>query len=130
METQALTRERGGYRLTRPIQAIEMPATVQVILAARIDRLPADDKQLLQTASVIGKDVPFVLRVMPSAAMMRRARASLSVWLEGRYLTGRPNARASATDASFSRPVTSSTCRPKSFSSTPVARRYRFRPSA
>jgi class 3 adenylate cyclase/tetratricopeptide (TPR) repeat protein len=61
VETQMLTRERGAYRLTRPIQAIEVPATVQVILAARIDRLPADDKQLLQTASVIGKDVPFVL---------------------------------------------------------------------
>jgi class 3 adenylate cyclase/tetratricopeptide (TPR) repeat protein len=61
VETQALTRERGAYRLTRPIQAIDVPATVQVILAARIDRLPADDKQLLQTASVIGKDVPFVL---------------------------------------------------------------------
>jgi predicted ATPase len=30
-------------------------------LAARIDRLPTEDKQLLQTASVIGKDVPFVL---------------------------------------------------------------------
>ena len=61
VETGALTGERGAYRLTRPIQAIEVPATVQVILAARIDRLPADDKQLLQTASVIGKDVPFVL---------------------------------------------------------------------
>ena len=61
VETGALTRERGAYRLTRPIQAIEVPATVQVILAARIDRLPAEDKQLLQTASVIGKDVPFVL---------------------------------------------------------------------
>src|SRR3989442_10741011 len=61
VETQALTRERGAYHLTRPIQAIEVPATVQVILAARIDRLPAADKQLLQTASVIGKDVPFVL---------------------------------------------------------------------
>jgi transcriptional regulator with AAA-type ATPase domain/tetratricopeptide (TPR) repeat protein len=61
VETGALTRERGAYRLARPIQAIEVPATVQVILAARIDRLPADDKQLLQTASVIGKDVPFVL---------------------------------------------------------------------
>src|SRR4029453_10291788 len=48
-------------RLTRAIQAIEVPATVQVILAARIDRLPTEDKQLLQTASVIGKDVPFVL---------------------------------------------------------------------
>src|SRR5262249_19834446 len=61
VETHALTGERGAYRLTRPIQAIEVPATVQVILAARIDRLPADDKELLQTASVIGKDVPFVL---------------------------------------------------------------------
>jgi tetratricopeptide (TPR) repeat protein len=61
VETGALTRERGVYCLTRPIQAIEVPATVQVILAARIDRLPADHKQLLQTASVIGKDVPFVL---------------------------------------------------------------------
>src|SRR5262245_61410770 len=60
-ETGALAGERGAYRPTRPIQGIEVPATVQVILAARIDRLPADDKQLLQTASVIGKDVPFVL---------------------------------------------------------------------
>ena len=61
VETGALTGERGTYRLTRPVQAIEVPATVQVILAARIDRLPTEDKQLLQTASVIGKDVPFVL---------------------------------------------------------------------
>jgi class 3 adenylate cyclase/tetratricopeptide (TPR) repeat protein len=61
VETGALSGERGAYRLTRPIQAIEVPATVQVILAARIDRLSAEDKQLLQTAAVIGKDVPSVL---------------------------------------------------------------------
>jgi class 3 adenylate cyclase len=61
VETHALAGDRGAYRLTRPIQAIEVPATVQVILAARIDRLPGEAKQLLQTASVIGKDVPFVL---------------------------------------------------------------------
>jgi class 3 adenylate cyclase/tetratricopeptide (TPR) repeat protein len=61
VEMGALAGDRLAYRLTRPIQAIEVPATVQVILAARIDRLPANDKQLLQTASVIGKDVPFVL---------------------------------------------------------------------
>jgi len=61
VETGALAGGRGAYRLTRAIEAIEVPATVQVILAARIDRLPADDKQLLQTASVIGKDVPFAL---------------------------------------------------------------------
>ena len=61
VETGAVAGERGAHRLTRPIQAIEVPATVQVILAARIDRLSADDKQLLQTASVVGKDVPSVL---------------------------------------------------------------------
>src|SRR2546427_606403 len=61
VETQALTGERGAYRLTRPIQAIEGPATVQVILAARIDRLAAGDKRLVQTGPVIGKDVPFVV---------------------------------------------------------------------
>ena len=61
VETGALAGERGAYRLTRPIQAIEVPATVQMILAARIDRLPAEGKRLLQTASVIGKDVPVVL---------------------------------------------------------------------
>jgi tetratricopeptide (TPR) repeat protein len=61
VETGALAGEQGAYRLTRPIQTIEVPATVQMILAARIDRLPAEDKRLLQTASVIGKDVPVVL---------------------------------------------------------------------
>jgi class 3 adenylate cyclase/tetratricopeptide (TPR) repeat protein len=61
VETRALAGERGAYRLSRPIQAIEVPATVQVILAARIDRLPVEDKELLQTAAVVGKDVSFVL---------------------------------------------------------------------
>jgi transcriptional regulator with AAA-type ATPase domain/tetratricopeptide (TPR) repeat protein len=61
VETQALTGERGAYRLARPIQTIEVPATVQVILAARIERLPTEDKRLLQAASVIGHDVPVML---------------------------------------------------------------------
>ena len=38
-----------------------MPATVQAVLAARIDRLPPEDKRLLQAAAVIGRDVPFPL---------------------------------------------------------------------
>jgi class 3 adenylate cyclase/tetratricopeptide (TPR) repeat protein len=61
VETKALVGERGRYRLTRPVQAIQVPATVQAMLAARIDRLPPEDKRLLQVASVIGKDVPFAL---------------------------------------------------------------------
>jgi tetratricopeptide (TPR) repeat protein len=61
VETKALVGERGRYRLTQPVQAIQVPATVQVMLAARIDRLALEDKRLLQTASVVGKDVPFAL---------------------------------------------------------------------
>jgi class 3 adenylate cyclase/tetratricopeptide (TPR) repeat protein len=61
VETKALAGERGRYRLAQPIQAIQVPATVQVVLAARIDRLHPEDKRLLQVASVVGKDVPFAL---------------------------------------------------------------------
>jgi tetratricopeptide (TPR) repeat protein len=61
VETGALAGEPGAYRLARPLPAIQVPATVQAVLAARIDRLTPEDKALLQTASVIGKDVPFAL---------------------------------------------------------------------
>jgi class 3 adenylate cyclase/tetratricopeptide (TPR) repeat protein len=61
VETKALEGRSGRYRLTRSVEAIQVPATVQVVLAARIDRLAQEDKRLLQTASVVGKDVPFAL---------------------------------------------------------------------
>jgi class 3 adenylate cyclase/tetratricopeptide (TPR) repeat protein len=61
LETKTLVGERGAYRLAHDAQAIQVPATVQTILAARIDRVSPEDKRLLQAASVIGKDVPFGL---------------------------------------------------------------------
>jgi tetratricopeptide (TPR) repeat protein len=54
----ALLGERGAYRLVKTPETVHVPATVQAILAARIDRLPSEDKALLQTASVVGTDVP------------------------------------------------------------------------
>jgi predicted ATPase/class 3 adenylate cyclase len=61
VETGALLGERGAYRLARPLPTVQVPATVQAVLAARIDRLPPGDKALLQTAAVVGKDIPFIL---------------------------------------------------------------------
>jgi class 3 adenylate cyclase/tetratricopeptide (TPR) repeat protein len=61
VEIESLLGERGSYRLARPLPAIQVPATVQAVLATRIDRLQSGDKALLQTASVIGKDIPLVL---------------------------------------------------------------------
>jgi len=61
VETGALVGEPGAYRLDRPAATIQIPATVQAILAARIDRLRPELKRLLQAAAVVGKDVPVAL---------------------------------------------------------------------
>ena len=57
-ETGVFAGERGAYRLARAAPVVQLPGTVQAILAARIDRLPPEEKSLLQSASVVGKDVP------------------------------------------------------------------------
>jgi class 3 adenylate cyclase/tetratricopeptide (TPR) repeat protein len=56
-ESGHLEGDRGAYRLARPIEGAGVPVTVQAILAARIDRLDPDSKQLLQVASVVGKEL-------------------------------------------------------------------------
>jgi len=66
LETGALLGDRGAYRLAKPVESIQVPSTVQAVLAARIDRLPIEEKRLLQSASVIGEDIPF--RILSSIA--------------------------------------------------------------
>jgi tetratricopeptide (TPR) repeat protein len=61
VETDVLTGARGDWRLARAFSSVQVPATVQAVLASRIDRLPPEEKRLLQEAAVIGKDVPFAL---------------------------------------------------------------------
>ncbi len=61
VETGALDGSPGTYRPTGDVASIDVPATVQGVLMARIDRLPGDDKQLLQAASVVGKDVSYAI---------------------------------------------------------------------
>jgi class 3 adenylate cyclase/tetratricopeptide (TPR) repeat protein len=61
VETHVLVGTPGAYRLAQAGPGMQVPATVQAILAARIDRLPPTEKRLLQLAAVIGKEVPFVL---------------------------------------------------------------------
>jgi tetratricopeptide (TPR) repeat protein len=80
VETGVLVGERGAYHLAPHVGAaprgrpevdnrrgvplpidIQIPATVQAMLAACIDRLPPEDKRLLQTAAVIGTEVPWPL---------------------------------------------------------------------
>jgi class 3 adenylate cyclase/tetratricopeptide (TPR) repeat protein len=78
VETAALTGERGAYRLTQPVEHLAIPATVQAILAARIDRLGPEAKRLLQAAAVIGKDVPLSLLLAIADAPEPAVRAELA----------------------------------------------------
>jgi class 3 adenylate cyclase/tetratricopeptide (TPR) repeat protein len=75
VETGGLVGAPGASRLDQPLPTIQMPATVQAVLAARLDRLPPEEKRLLQTAAVIGTEVPLPLLQaiadMPAEALHR-----------------------------------------------------------
>jgi class 3 adenylate cyclase/tetratricopeptide (TPR) repeat protein len=58
VETGALTGRRGAYSTTKPISELQVPATIESMLTSRIDRLPSGDKRLLQSAAVVGHQVP------------------------------------------------------------------------
>jgi len=77
VETGVLVGRRGAYRVAAPVEGIQVPATVQSILAARIDRLPAEEKSLLQVAAVIGDRVPHAL--LEAVAAVPAARLALSL---------------------------------------------------
>src|SRR5947208_3915941 len=58
VEAGSLAGTKGAYRVVRPVAELTLPLTVQAVLAGRIDRLPAREKDVLGTAAGIGKDVP------------------------------------------------------------------------
>ena len=72
-----------GGVLTRPVTAIQLPPTVQAVLAARIDRLAEDEKCILQTAAVIGKEFaePVLQRVVSPLAALGGASVDLAATL-------------------------------------------------
>ena len=61
VETEVLIGSTGAYSLMKTVPTIKVPDTVEAVLAARLDRLKAEDKHLLQSAAVIGMDVPHKL---------------------------------------------------------------------
>jgi tetratricopeptide (TPR) repeat protein len=61
VETGVLIGAPGAYHLGTSLNRLQVPATVQAVLTARIDRLPPEEKRLLQTAAVIGTEVPWPL---------------------------------------------------------------------
>jgi tetratricopeptide (TPR) repeat protein len=61
IEDAALVRDGARIKLAKSVNQLKIPPTVQGILAERIDRLPGNEKDLLQTLAVIGKEFPLAL---------------------------------------------------------------------
>jgi tetratricopeptide (TPR) repeat protein len=78
VETEVLVGARGAYEIVGPIDAIRIPATVQTILAARIDRLSVEEKSLLQLAAVVGDRVPHGLLDAVAEVPNERLRPALT----------------------------------------------------
>ena len=51
----------GAVKLVRSMNAVKVPATVQAVLSSRIDRLSAEEKELLQSLAVLGREFPLGL---------------------------------------------------------------------
>ncbi len=74
IESGKLQGSKGAYRLVTALDRLEVPSSVQAILAARIDRLAQREKDVLQTAAVIGRefDEPTLAAVVEQAAPQLR----------------------------------------------------------
>jgi adenylate cyclase len=75
---------RGDYRVLQPVASVIIPATVQSVLGARIERLPEATRTVLQVASVVGKEfseklLREVLGEDPSAALQNLMEAQFIV---------------------------------------------------
>jgi DNA-binding SARP family transcriptional activator/predicted ATPase len=78
VDAGTLTGNSGAYRAAGPVATLQIPATVQAVIAARIDRLSAEQKSVLQTASMIGDEVPAELLQPISALAPERLNAVLA----------------------------------------------------
>ena len=106
-----LAGSRGEYRLTGDVDEIAVPATVQAVLAARIDRLPAEAKSILNAAAVIGScfDVDTLHALLPETESARLAELVSAEFIDQtefvprqRYCFRHPLVRAVAYESQLS----------------------------
>ena len=118
VESGALEGPRGSYRLRRPVSRLEVPATVEELLAARIDGLASVDRSLLQTAATIGAVVPLTILQRVTESDEASLRAGCRRLCAAELLVERGG--AGSRDVAFRHPLTQEVAR---LSLLPAARR-------
>ena len=86
----SLVQESGGWRVARPEDVANVPTTIRLLIAARLDGLPPEDKRVIQDASVAGdvvwdllldevsdvEDVRASIRSLETRDLFRKRRTS------------------------------------------------------
>ena len=91
----------GAVKVARSLSQLRLPPTVQGILASRIDRLPAEQKELLQTLAVIGRESPLGLIRQVASKAERATGADAGGFAGGRvHLRAAGAHRCSSTSSS------------------------------
>jgi DNA-binding NtrC family response regulator/tetratricopeptide (TPR) repeat protein len=85
-ETGTLLGERGAYRLAAPVTNLQVPASVEEVLAGRIGRLGEGERALLQASAVIGRDVPYAILSPVAGIPDPRLLEGLGVLREAEFL--------------------------------------------
>jgi class 3 adenylate cyclase/tetratricopeptide (TPR) repeat protein len=89
IESGVLQGELGRFRLVGPLDGSVVPPTVQAVVAARVDRLGEREKTLLQTASVIGPEIPRRVLERVSELPTYELDAALRVLIDADFLVER-----------------------------------------
>jgi predicted ATPase len=86
----ALVRTARGVALTSPLTTIQIPPTVQGVLAARIDRLPNRERKVLQTLAVSGRAFSADLAEQVVDAPKDELRAALAGLQDSEFIYEQP----------------------------------------
>ena len=81
LENGSIHRKDSQYVLTRKASEIDVPESIQGIVAARMDRLEENLKRIMQVASVIGRE--FAFRILQTIMGMRQELKSHLLNLQG-----------------------------------------------
>ena len=87
---EGVLRRNGKVTLASPISTIKVPPTVQAVLASRIDRLPAAEKELLQTLAVMGRDFRLNLVERVTAKSHEQSEQMLAQLQLGEFIYEQP----------------------------------------
>jgi tetratricopeptide (TPR) repeat protein len=93
---EAVVTRNGGVKLNRPLGQVRIPPTVQGVLSSRIDRLPAEEKSVLQTLAVLGNDIAFNLARHVTALPEGELNRIFSELQAGEFIFERPSSTEAA----------------------------------